>query len=194
MDRGVDLRPRVEEPGEPLAELGVLRDHFPLEGRGGAEGQEADHRPDLQALRPAVGQAEDVVEEPVLLVPHPRVLAQVGHRRGDPEEVLDELQRHLAVVRVGHRQLDGDLQHVLAEQRHPGGAVRLLEIAAGGQRRVAVEDADVVEAEEAALEDVPPRAVLAVDPPGEVQQQLLEATLEPLPIALPRHPLLRGGR
>ena len=89
-----------------------------------------------------------------------------------------------AVVGVGHRQLDGDLQHVLAEQRHPGGAVGLLEVAAGRQRRAAVEDADVVEAQEAPLEDVPARAVLAVDPPGEVQQQLLEAALEPLPVPL----------
>ena len=42
----------------------------------------------------------------------------------------------------------------------------------------AVEDADVVEAEEAALEDVAPLGVLAVDPPGEVEQQLVEDALE----------------
>ena len=100
--------------------------------------------------------------------------------------MLDELERHVLVVRIGHRQLDGDLEHVLAEQGHPGGAVGLLQIAAGRQRRAAVEHADVVEAQEAALEDVPPRAVLAVDPPGEVQQQLLEAALEPVPVALAR--------
>ena len=42
----------------------------------------------------------------------------------------------------------------------------------------AIEDADVVEAEEAALEDVVALGVLAVDPPGEVEQQLLEDALE----------------
>ena len=70
------------------------------------------------------------------------------------------------------------------KQRHPGGAVGLLEVAAGRQRRAAVEDADVVEAEEAALEHVPAVAVLAVDPPGEVEQQLLEDALEQLAVAL----------
>ena len=82
------------------------------------------------------------------------------------------------------RELDGDLEHVLAEQRHPGRAVRLLQIAAGRQRRAAVEDADVVEAEEAALEDVLAEAVLAVHPPGEVQQQLVERRLEELDVGL----------
>ena len=46
------------------------------------------------------------------------------------------------------------------------------------QLRVAVEDADVVEAEEAALEDVVAELVLAVDPPVEVEQQLVEDALE----------------
>ena len=81
----------------------------------------------------AVRQAQDVVEEPVLLVPHPAC-----RRRHAPwptaiqQEVLDEL-RAPCRRRPGRceRQLDGDLEHVLAEQRHPGGAVGLLEVAAG---------------------------------------------------------------
>ena len=68
--------------------------------------------------------------------------------------MLDELERHVRVLGVVHRELDGDLEHVLAEQRHPGRAVGLLQVAAGRQRRAAVEHADVVEAEEAALEHV----------------------------------------
>ena len=78
--------------------------------------------------------------------------------------------------------MDGELHcefhHVLAEERHPGGAVGLLEVAAGGERGAAVEDADVVEAEEASFEDVLAEAVLAVHPPGEVQQELVERPLE----------------
>ena len=81
------------------------------------------------------------------------------------------------------RQLDGDLEHVLAEERHPGRAVGLLEVAAGRQRRAAVEDADVVEAEEPALEHVVAVPVLAVHPPGEVEEQLVERLLEPLDVA-----------
>ncbi len=92
--------------------------------------------------------------------------------------MLDELQREVLVRRVGVGQLEGDLEHRLAEQRHPGRPVRLLQLAALRQRSAAVEDADVVEAEEAALEDVPPGRVLAVQPPGEVQQQLVERALQ----------------
>ena len=47
--------------------------------------------------------------------------------------------------------------------------------APSAQRLAAVDDGDVVQAEEAALEDVVALAVDLVDPPGEVDQQLVEA-------------------
>ena len=87
-------------------------------------------------------------------------------------------------------ELHRELQHVLAEQGHPRRAVRLLQVAAGGQRGAAVEDADVVEAEEAALEHVLAEAVLAVHPPGEVQQQLVERRLEEIEVHLAAQGLL----
>src|SRR5712691_1349786 len=57
-------------------------------------------------------------------------------------------------------------------------------MAAGRQRVAAIEDADVVEAEETALEDVAALGVLAVDPPGEIQHQLVEDAPEKSPVAL----------
>ncbi len=87
-------------------------------------------------------------------------------------------------------ELDRELQHVLAEEGHPRRAVRLLEVAAGGQRGAAVEHADVVEAEEAALEHVLAEAVLAVDPPGEVQQELVERRPEEVHVRLATQGLL----
>ena len=112
------------------------------------------------------------------------------HGRGDIVEVLDELDDHVLVGRVVGGELDREFQHVLAEEGHPRRAVRLLQVAAGGQRRAAVEDADVVEAEEAALEDVLAEAVLAVHPPGEVQQQLVERRLEEIDVRLAAQGLL----
>ena len=53
---------------------------------------------------------------------------------------------------------------------------------AGRQRGAAVEHADVVEAEEAALEHVLAEAVLAVDPPGEVQHELVERRPEEIDV------------
>ena len=140
-----------------------------------AQGEQADERADLQALPGAVGEAEDVVEEAVLLVPHlVGVVADRIHRGGDPEEPHEELHDEVLVGRVALGEGERQLQHVLAVQRHPRRAVGLLEAAAGGQGRAAVEHADVVEAEEAALEHAAAARVLAVDPPGEVEQQLVE--------------------
>ena len=75
-------------------------------------------------------------------------------------------------------ELQRDAHQVEAVHRHPARAVGLVDVAARRQRRAAVEDADVVQAEEAALEDVAPLGVLPVDPPGEVQHQLVEHALE----------------
>src|SRR5207247_3976182 len=77
------------------------------------------------------------------------------------------------------RQLQGDAHEVEAVHRYPTRAVGLVDVAAGGElHRAAVEDADVVQPEKAALEDVQALAVLAVDPPGEVEQQLVKDALE----------------
>ena len=65
----------------------------------------------------------------------------------------------------------GHLQQGERVERHPAGAVGLLEPAARGQVRP-VDRADVVQAEEAAGEEVVALGVHPVDPPGEVHQQL----------------------
>jgi len=52
--------------------------------------------------------------------------------------------------------------------------------AARRQRCAAIEHADVVQAEEAALKHVAPFRVLPIHPPGEVQHQLVKDALEKL--------------
>ena len=141
-----------------------------LDHRRGAQGQEPHHRAHLEPRGAAVGEPQEVVVEAVLLVPH-AVLPGLVHGRGDIDEVLDELEDHVLVGGVVGGELHGELEHVLREEGHPRRAVRLLQIAAGRQRGAPVEDADVVETEEAALEDVLAEPVLAVHPPGEVQQR-----------------------
>jgi hypothetical protein len=90
------------------------------------------------------------------------------------------------------RELDGDLQHVLAEHRHPCSAVGLLEVAAGGQLGAAVEDANVVEAEEATLEHALAQAVLSIHPPREVDEELSERALEEIEVPLAARRLLHA--
>src|SRR5207248_1290438 len=83
------------------------------------------------------------------------------------DEMLPELARHVFVHRILPGQFHRDRQHVERVHRHPARGVRLFELAAGRQRLVAIEHADVVEPEEPALKDVSPGGVLSIDPPGE---------------------------
>ena len=92
--------------------------------------------------------------------------------------MLEELGGHVLVGWPSARQLQGNGQHVKAVRSHPGCAVGLLDVPAGGQRRAAVEDADVVQAQETTLEDIMAVMVFAVHPPGEVQQQFVEDPLQ----------------
>src|SRR6516164_1119133 len=98
--------------------------------------------------------------------------------------MFDELEAHVRIGRLAARQLDGDVEHLLTEERHPGGAVSLLQMASGRQRRAAVENADIVEPQKATIEGIVAGAVLAVYPPGEVEHQLVEGTFEPIGISL----------
>ena len=95
-----------------------------------------------------------------------------------------ELQRHVDVGGIVLGELGGDLQHPLAVERHPRRAVRLLERDTAWQRRGAIEDADVVQAQEPALEQVAVVGILAVHPPGEVRQQPVEHPRQELAVAL----------
>src|SRR5262249_5935941 len=104
------------------------------------------------------------------------------HRSGDAEEVAQEFQSHVNVVGIVRGKFQRNLQHILAEQGHPCGAVRLLEIAAGRQRRTAVENADIVQSQKSALEKIAPGRIFAIDPTGEIQQQLPEGILEKLDV------------
>ena len=51
-------------------------------------------------------------------------------------------------------------------------------MSAGWQRRAAIENADVVESQEAALENVHAFRILAIHPPGEIEHQFLENAFE----------------
>ena len=169
-----------------------LRDALPLrllDHRRGAQREEPDHRSHLEPRGAAVGQPQQVVVEAILLVPH-AVRPGPVDRRGDVVEVLHELEDHVLVGRVVRGELERELQHVLAEEGHPRRAVRLFEVAAGRQRGAAVEHADVVEAEEPALEHVLAEAVLAIDPPGEVQHELVERRPEEIDVHLAAQRLL----
>ena len=98
--------------------------------------------------------------------------------------MLEEFRRDVFIDPVVLRQFQRDAQQVQAIHRHPARAVGLVDVAAGRQRRAAVEHADVVEAKEAALENIASLRVLAIHPPGEVEQQLVKDAFEKFQVAL----------
>ena len=139
---------------------------------------DADERAHPDRLAAAVGPHELVVEEAVLGIEEP----DVRHAVGDGREVLEELQRHRGVGVVVRGETDRHAQHHERVEGHPRRAIRLLDDVALGQVR-SVDRPDVVQAEEAALEDVVALAVNLVDPPGEVDEQLLEDAREEVDVA-----------
>src|SRR4029077_13706335 len=125
------------------------------------------------------------VIELVLLVPQTDpVAADIGHGSGDIEEVLEKFGRDVFVDMVGERQLERNAHQVERVHRHARSAVSLVDVAAVRQRFVAVEYADVVEPQKPALENISALDVLAVDPPGEVEHQLMKDAFEKTPVAL----------
>src|SRR5256885_11797367 len=88
--------------------------------------------------------------------------------------MFEEFGRDIFVDVILRRELDRDSHQVEGKHSHPTRAVALFEMAAVGKRVVAVEHADVIESEEPALEYILPLGVLAVHPPGERDQHLVE--------------------
>src|SRR5207247_3872132 len=99
------------------------------------------------------------------------------------EEVFEEFRGDVFIDLVVLRQFERDTHEVERIHRHPARPVGLVDEAAGGQRRAAVEHADVVEAEKPTLKNVSPLSVLAIHPPGEVEYQLVEDAFEEREVA-----------
>src|SRR5271154_5052854 len=95
-----------------------------------------------------------VVEEPIRLVPQSTVTHGV-YRVGYIEEMLKKFAGDIFIQWIDSgRQFDGDFHHVEAVHRHPTGAVRLFDMAAGGQRRRTVEHANIIEPEKSSFKNI----------------------------------------
>src|SRR5262249_8469001 len=174
-----ELWPVPDEPLQTALEPGQLLDDVRLQGLHREQRNETDQRPDPHVLALAAWKMENMVEHAVRLVPdtHPRA-ARVVHGVSDLNEVLEELGRDALVRRILPRQLERDGEHVQAEHPHPARTVRLLDVASGWQGSRPIEHADVVEPQEASLEDVHALGVFPIHPPREVQEELVERALE----------------
>ncbi len=178
----------AQEPGQPAAKAGQRVEQLGVHRLDGEQRDETDHRAHADVRVAAVRHSQQVVVE--LVVVAPQIVDVVAERAGtvidrvgNVEEVLEELRGHVFVRAVVARELERDCQHVEAEHGHPAGSIALVEPRPAGERVVPIEHADVVQAEEAALEDIAAVRVLAVHPPGEVDEQFVKHPLEELGIA-----------
>src|ERR1700752_1804513 len=122
---------------------------------------------------------KQVVEETVLGIPHLVVIcSDAVHRIGDPKELFEETKGDLFIHGVVLAENERDLQHVLAVESHPRRAIRLVDMAASGKFGAAVENANIVEAQEAASKNVAPLRIFSIDPPIEIQHQTLKGALQ----------------
>ncbi len=178
-----EVGPVLYEPFHPLPEPLELLEHVGLYGLYGVERYEPHHGAHLQRQVVTVRQVQHVVIELVILVPE-AVVAPFGQVYGprDIEEMLEELGRDVLVAGVVLRELYGYREHVEAVHAHPACAVRLLEYHARRELGVPVEYAYVVEPEEPSLEYVLPLGVLPVDPPGEIEEELLKDPLQEMDV------------
>src|SRR5215471_19701917 len=101
------------------------------------------------------------------------------------DKMLPELAGDVLVGVILAGELEGNAEHIQAVHGHPAGAVGLLDVSTRRQWRTAIENADVVQTEKAALKDVASFGVLAVYPPGEVQHQLVKHARQEFPISSP---------
>ena len=177
-----DLGAMLDEPVHVLPEDGEGLDPLFLETLDRVQRNEPDQRPYPERHTAPVAEPQDVVEEPILGVPEGAVAADHLHRRADVDVVFEEFRGQTFVDGVGLRQFERDPHHHQREHAHPARGVALLEHSTL-RNLAAIEERDVVEAEEAAFEDVVAAAVDFVHPPCEVEQQFVKAALEEFAIA-----------
>src|SRR5579863_9884371 len=125
-----------------------------------------------------VWQVEHIIEKLIFLIPKLNTLVgNIVHRRRNGQEMLEELESDVFIHMVADRQFEGNCHHIQAKHTHPTRTVALLQVAASGQWSTAIKDTYVVKPQKAALEDIIAFRILAVHPPSEVKQQLVEDAL-----------------
>ena len=179
----------LQEPLQALLEVGEPVNDLRLKCECSEQRDQTNQRADLHLVSPGTAPRNGVVVEAVLLVPERLGLISCAVRHGvrDGDEVLEELGCHILVNAAVLGQLQADVQHAKAVEAHPAGCVSLLESTAGGKRIGTVEETNVVQTEETTFKDVLALGILAVAPPSEVDQQLLEDSLEEIEILAAVH-------
>ena len=124
-------------------------------------------------LADAGGRSQQVIEEAILVV----VATGSFERVHDEDHLLQEFDDHVVIDRILLSQRRRESEHRNRVVRHPCGSVCLVEPDSGRQVGT-IEGTDVVQSQETAAKEVVAFRILAVEPPREIQQQLLEYSLK----------------
>ncbi len=169
----------VDEPLHAALEARQAIDNFRLQRFHGEERDEAYHGANLKVVLASIRQSENVIVEAILVVPQGHAInADIVHGVRDVDEVLEELAGDIFVSNIFLGEFQGNGQHIQAVHAHPTGAVGLFEMSTSGERGGAIEDSDIVESQEAALENVGAVGILAIHPPSEIQKELVKNFFE----------------
>src|SRR5262249_16890434 len=122
---------------------------------------------------------EQIIEEPILAVPHfVVILSDWIHGVRDPDKMFEEAECNILIHRIVVGQDQCNFQHVLAIEGHPRRAVGLIKMTTGWKLSAAIEYPNVVESKKPARENVLSLRIFPVDPPVEIQHQALKRTLQ----------------
>src|SRR3954469_23700130 len=98
-----------QEPLQARAEARQLLQQRRLDRGHGEQWDQPDHRVDLQRLVVAGAKVQYIVEELVLLIPERNtIIADIVHRLGNIQEMLEELGGYIFVDAIMNRQLQRD--------------------------------------------------------------------------------------
>src|SRR5690349_3371593 len=129
-------------------------------------------------------QVKNIVKKFVFFVPERDAFAgDIVHGFRNVQEMLKEFQSDIFIGGIVTSQFQRNGEHIEAEHPHPTCAVTLFNVTSGWERSAAVEHADVIQAQKAALKYIQTFGVFAVDPPREVQHQFVEYTLQETAVA-----------
>src|SRR5690349_9659962 len=100
-------------------------------------------------------QMKNIVKEFVFFVPERDAFAcDIVHGFRNEQEMLKEFQSDIFVSRIMTSHFQGNGKHIETEHSHPARAVTLFNVTSGWERSAAVEHADVIQAQKAALKDI----------------------------------------
>src|SRR5262249_46278192 len=109
---------------------------------------------------------------------------------GNVDKMLEKFTGNIFVGMIVTRQFKRNSEHIETVHAHPTRAVRLLDVAPGRQRCGAIKDANIVQTQDAAFEDMVALGVFTVDPPVKIEQQLVEDAFKKGAVELPPHTFL----